>query len=53
MVNHDLHLIRNTGIMAHIDAGKMITSERTLFYIGRTHRVGEVHDGATIIDWVT
>ncbi|MFH0878604.1 MAG: elongation factor G [Lentisphaerota bacterium] len=44
--------IRNIGIMAHIDAGKTTCSERILFYAGKTHKIGEVHDGATIMDWM-
>ena len=52
MAKHDLHLTRNIGIMAHIDAGKTTTSERILFYTGLTHKIGEVHDGAATIDWM-
>lgn len=52
MVNRDLHLTRNIGIMAHIDAGKTTTSERILFYTGKTHKIGEVHDGAATMDWM-
>ncbi len=44
--------MRNIGIMAHIDAGKTTTSERILFFTGRTHRIGEVHDGAATMDWM-
>ena len=50
MANRDLHLTRNIGIMAHIDAGKTTTSERILFYTGKTHKIGEVHDGAATMD---
>ncbi len=48
----DLKYTRNIGIMAHIDAGKTTTSERILFYTGKTHRLGEVHDGAATMDWM-
>ena len=52
MANRDLHLTRNIGIMAHIDAGKTTTSERIQFYTGKTHKIGEVHDGAATMDWM-
>ncbi|HOJ62661.1 MAG TPA: GTP-binding protein, partial [bacterium] len=47
-----LALVRNIGIAAHIDAGKTTTTERILFYTGRTHKIGEVHDGAAEMDWM-
>ena len=47
-----LEMTRNIGIMAHIDAGKTTTSERILFYTGKTHKLGEVHDGAATMDWM-
>ena len=47
-----LHMLRNIGIAAHIDAGKTTTSERILFYTGVSHKIGEVHDGAATMDWM-
>lgn len=47
-----LHMYRNIGIMAHIDAGKTTTSERILFYTGKTYKIGEVHDGGATMDWM-
>ena len=49
---HTLDHVRNIGIMAHIDAGKTTTSERILYYTGRTHRIGEVHEGMATMDWM-
>ena len=43
---------RNIGIMAHIDAGKTTTTERILYYTGKAHKIGEVHDGAATMDWM-
>jgi elongation factor G len=47
-----LNKLRNFGIVAHVDAGKTTTSERVLFYTGMSHKIGEVHDGATVTDWM-
>ena len=44
--------VRNIGIMAHIDAGKTTTTERILYYTGRSHKIGEVHDGTAVMDWM-
>ena len=48
----DLQAVRNIGIMAHIDAGKTTTTERILYYTGRTYKMGEVHEGAAVMDWM-
>ncbi len=48
----DLKMVRNIGIMAHIDAGKTTTTERILFYTGKSHKIGEVHDGEATMDWM-
>lgn len=52
MSSEDIDLIRNIGIMAHIDAGKTTTTERILYYTGKSHKIGEVHDGAATMDWM-
>src|SRR3546814_13398891 len=49
---HPLDMYRNIGIMAHIDAGKTTTTERILFYTGRSYKIGEVHDGNATMDWM-
>jgi len=51
-VREDLSNVRNIGIMAHIDAGKTTTTERILYYTGRSHKIGEVHDGNAVMDWM-
>jgi len=50
---HSIQNTRNIGIMAHIDAGKTTTTERILYYSGQTYKIGEVHDGAAVMDWMT
>jgi elongation factor G len=50
--SHPLEFVRNIGIAAHIDAGKTTTTERILYYTGRTHKIGEVHDGSATMDWM-
>jgi elongation factor G len=52
LIKTKLENVRNIGIMAHIDAGKTTLTERILYYTGRTHRIGEVHDGAATMDWM-
>ncbi len=49
---HSIEKYRNIGIMAHIDAGKTTTTERILYYTGKSHKIGEVHDGAATMDWM-
>src|SRR3990172_4841264 len=50
--DYPLEKVRNFGIIAHIDAGKTTTTERILYYTGMTHKIGEVHDGAAVMDWM-
>ena len=52
MSKNNLDIVRNIGIMARIDAGKTTLTERILFYTGRTHKIGEVHDGGATMDWM-
>ena len=52
MTKYTLDKYRNIGIMAHIDAGKTTTTERILYYTGKSHKIGEVHDGAATMDWI-
>ena len=52
MAKYTLNKYRNIGIMAHIDAGKTTTTERILYYTGKSHKIGEVHDGAATMDWM-
>ena len=52
MAQRDLKFTRNIGIAAHIDAGKTTTTERILYYTGISHKIGEVHDGAAVMDWM-
>ena len=51
-INYPLDKIRNIGIIAHVDAGKTTTTERVLFYTGKSHKIGEVHEGAAQMDWI-
>jgi len=52
MAKYTIDKYRNIGIMAHIDAGKTTTTERILYYTGKSHKIGEVHDGAATMDWM-
>jgi elongation factor G len=52
MADYPIEKIRNIGVIAHIDAGKTTTSERILFYTGSSHKIGEVHEGDTVMDWM-
>ena len=49
---HPIEKLRNIGIIAHIDAGKTTVTERILYYTGRTHKIGEVHEGTAVMDWM-
>ena len=49
---HELNMVRNIGIMAHIDAGKTTTTERILFYTGKNYKIGETNDGSATMDWM-
>ena len=51
-ISYPLEKIRNIGIIAHVDAGKTTTTERVLFYTGKSHKIGEVHEGAAQMDWM-
>ena len=52
MANTDLRNVRNIGIMAHIDAGKTTTTERILYYTGKSYKIGETHEGNATMDWM-
>ena len=52
MSEYPLEKTRNIGIVAHIDAGKTTTTERILYYTGKVHKMGEVHNGTTVMDWM-
>jgi len=52
MAEYPLNKVRNIGIIAHIDAGKTTTTERVLYYTGKTHRIGSVDEGNTVTDWM-
>ena len=50
--DYPIERVRNIGIIAHIDAGKTTVTERVLFYTGRTYKIGEVHEGTAVMDWM-